>query len=76
MDLLSDPKWPPIDPRRVSESLKYAPHRRDANPRCLPGGGSVLLDQNGVDREIATFRRERLVKPSYMPSMHLLESGS
>jgi hypothetical protein len=36
------PKRPQIDPREGSEILKYTVHRGNANPRCLPGGGSTV----------------------------------
>src|ERR1019366_5126970 len=39
--LVIGPKWPQIDHRKATERLEYAVHPGDANPRCVPGGGST-----------------------------------
>jgi hypothetical protein len=47
MNLLLDPKWPQIDPRRVSEKLKVQ-YIQEPQARCLPGGGNnpvIIPDQ-------------------------------
>jgi hypothetical protein len=43
-----------IDPRKVSERLKYAVRPGDANARCLPYPGSILGERSGrTDNTVA-----------------------